>query len=221
MKMKRILVTLTVLVLAALAINANIPNTKAFEGKIVYDILYPDQDGGATSSGELVYYLKGDQSRLVQPMGGGMEQVVLSDHAKHDRKILLNFLGKQVCISMNAAEWASMEEGKLIPEIAYTKETKTIAGISCKKAICTFSEGGKRKSLEVYYARKISNEMHGEFPGLKGFPLEYESAISGMPVRLVAKSVSIEAVPAALFDIPEGYESMTMEELQQSMQEGQ
>ncbi len=217
--MKRLFPIITlVAALGLFSFCAAPPAAKSFEGKITYDIFYPEDQGGAQLEGELVYYLKGNKSRLEQPMGSGMKQIVLSDHDKKTRKILLNFMGKKICISMDETEFVKMEEGKLIPEIAYTKEKKEIGGMACKKATCTFFDEGKKKELKVFYCPSISNKLHGEFPGLKGFPLDYESIISGMPVRLVAKSVTKQEVSEDLFAISDEYEEMTMEELQQTMQ---
>lgn len=197
------------------------PIGKTFEGKIVYDIFFTGgsnaESGNYETAGELTYYLKGEKSRLIQPMGGGTEQIVISDHGAKNRNILLNFMGELINITMTEEEFTAMEEGKLVPSVEKTKDKKKIANVSCKKANCVFESEGRTKTIEVYYHPKIANDLHGEFPGLPGFPMEYETVMAGLPMLLVVKTVSEEEVPGAMFEAPSDYRKMTMQEFQKSV----
>lgn len=206
-------------VLPTILMSSACSSKKGFEGIITLDIRYQSASGEWSSAGDLTYFIKGDFSRIEQPLGMGMKQVVISNHIQHTRHILIEMMGKKVDIAMEEAEYLEMESGKLTPSIEYPGDKKEIAGEKCKKAMCTFEDQGRIHTSEVYYTADISNEYHGEFPGLKGFPLEYESSMSGMRVLMVANNLEEKELEDTLFEVPEGYESVTMQEFQNMLME--
>jgi len=161
---------------------------------------------------EMIVYITKGHVRIEQKTMMGDQNVITDTKAK-TTVLLMNMMGKKMAITMN-------DDGKEqpTPTIVYSKETKTIAGYECKKAIYTTKDqAGEEQELEVFYTEEIPSEANDKLPGLKGYPLEYSINAQGMLMTLAAKSVSKEKVSKKLFEIPEGYEEMSMEDFMKSM----
>ena len=209
--MKTKLMTLLCLSLLIGSISAQM-----FEGKITFGIDYelPEAMEAQRSMlpSEMIIYITKGHVRIEQKTMMGDQNVITDTKAK-TTVLLMNMMGKKMAITMN-------DDGKEkpTPTIVYSKETKKIAGYECKKAIYTTKdEAGEEQDLEVFYTEEIPSEANDKLPGLKGYPLEYSINAQGMLMTLAAKSVSKEKVSKKLFQIPEGYEEMSMEDFMKSM----
>jgi len=209
--MKTKLISLLCLSLLIGSVSAQI-----FEGKITFGIDYelPEAMEAQRSMlpSEMIVYITKGHVRIEQKTMMGDQNVITDTKAK-TTVLLMNMMGKKMAITMN-------DDGKEqpTPTIVYSKETKTIAGYECKKAIYTTKDqAGEEQELEVFYTEEIPSEANDKLPGLKGYPLEYSINAQGMLMTLAAKSVSKEKVSKKLFEIPEGYEEMSMEDFMKSM----
>lgn len=192
-------------------------SAQTFEGKITYSIEYElpeamEAQRSMLPTESITYITKGHVRVENKTMLG--DQNVITDTKKKTSVLLINMMGKKVAIKMGGED----EENDNKPKITYSKETKTIAGYKCKKATIEVKDAaGETQEMEVYYTEDIPAEANDKFPGLKGFPLEYTINSQGMVMTMSAKTVSKERVSKSLFEIPEGYEEMTMEEFKGSM----
>lgn len=191
-----------------------------FEGKVVYGISYnnlpPEMEQMKSMlPSESVLYLKGDMSRTEQSMGMAGSQVIISDGKNKTGTVLIDGMGGKFFVKMSKAEIEKSEKENPEPEFTYTKETKKIAGYNCRRAESKFE--GMEETLAIYYTEEIPADKSTQFKGLKGFPLEYETASEGFRMTISAKSVSREALSDALFKVPDGYKETTMEELGRMM----
>ena len=209
--MKTKLLSLLCLTLLIVGINA-----QTFEGKLTFGIDYelPEAMEAQRSMlpSEMIIYIAKGNVRIEQKTMMGDQNVITDTKAKKT-VLLMNMMGKKMAITMT-------DDGKEkpTPKIIYSKETKTIAGYECKKATyITKDEAGEDQELEVFYTEEIPSEANDKLPGLKGYPLEYAVNAQGMLMTLAAKSVSKEKVSKKLFEIPEGYEEMSMEDFMKSM----
>ena len=209
--MKTKLLSLLCLTLLIVGINA-----QTFEGKLTFGIDYelPEAMEAQRSMlpSEMIIYIAKGHVRIEQKTMMGDQNVITDTKAKKT-VLLMNMMGKKMAITMT-------DDGKEkpTPKIIYSKETKTIAGYECKKATyITKDEAGEDQELEVFYTEEIPSEANDKLPGLKGYPLEYAVNAQGMLMTLAAKSVSKEKVSKKLFEIPEGYEEMSMEDFMKSM----
>jgi GLPGLI family protein len=191
-------------------------NAQTFEGKLTFGIDYelPEAMEAQRSMlpSEMIIYIAKGHVRIEQKTMMGDQNVITDTKAKKT-VLLMNMMGKKMAITMT-------DDGKEkpTPKIIYSKETKTIAGYECKKATyITKDEAGEDQELEVFYTEEIPSEANDKLPGLKGYPLEYAINAQGMLMTLAAKSVSKEKVSKKLFQIPEGYEEMSMEDFMKSM----
>ena len=191
-------------------------SAQTFEGKITFGIDYelPEAMEAQRSMlpSEMIIYIAKGHVRIEQKTMMG-EQNVITDTKAKTSVLLMNMMGKKIAITMT-------DDGKEkpTPKIVYSKDTKTIAGYECKKATyITEDEAGEEQEMEVYYTEEIPAEANDKLPGLKGYPLEYSINAQGMLMTLAAKTVSKEKVSKKLFEIPEGYEEMSMEDFMKSM----
>ena len=209
--MKTKLISLLCLILLVGSISA-----QTFEGKITFGIDYelPEVMEAQRSMlpSEMIIYIAKGHVRIEQKTMMG-DNNVITDTKSKTSVLLMNMMGKKMAITMT-------DDGKEkpTPKIVYSKDTKKIAGYECKNATyITEDEAGEEQEMEVYYTEEIPSEANDKLPGLKGYPLEYTINAQGMIMTLSAKTVSKEKVSKKLFEIPEGYEKMSMEDFKKSM----
>ena len=186
---------------------------KAFEGKIVYKINYekvPAEMEGYESMlpQEMTMFFKDSKVRIEQSMGMGGTQIVMSDNSAKTADILMDMMGQKIHIHMTKEEIEEAEKDTQKPEITYLEGEKEIVGYKCKKAEIKNGE----TLTTVYYSDKLQI-THNDYKELNGFPLEYTASTEGMEMVITASEVQKEKLPDTLFEIPEGYDLMTMEEL--------
>jgi len=206
----------TLITLLSLILLVGNLNAQTFEGKITFGIDYELPEAmeaqRAMLPSDMVIYITKGHVRIEQKTMMGDQNVITDTKAKTS-VLLMNMMGKKMAITM-----ADDGKDKPTPKIAYSDETKKIAGYDCKKAIYTTKDAeGEDQEMEVYYTEDIPSEANDKLPGLKGYPLEYTINSSGMLMTLTAKTVSKEKVSKKLFLIPDGYEEMTMEDFMKSM----
>ncbi|GAB5525742.1 MAG: hypothetical protein Roseis2KO_36140 [Roseivirga sp.] len=191
---------------------------KPFEGVVVYSIEYievPDEVKGMESMlpQTTSMSISGDMVRVEQEVMGG-SQIVIVDNQKKESHILMDMMGQKLDIFLSKAEMEKAE--KEAPEMI-VKElsgTKTILGYKCKEALITDPDTGNTQ--KVFYTNKLEID-HKDFKSLKGFPLEYYTTQQGMQLRMTATEVTKKDLPATYFEVPGGYQRMTMDELNEMM----
>ena len=209
--MKNILITSILLVSSLLSVNA-----QTFEGEITYKITYSDLPAEAEMMKAMlpkksVVVMKNEQSMTEQKSMGIVNIKVISNTLTKKTVMLMNMLGKKIKMEeeMNSDD---------IPKSDYTviksKETKTIAGYKCNKAILKDSEGNEviywyTKSLPGYKGQNIPNV------NIEGFPMEFEIKQETMGMKMTVTTVDKKEISNSIFEIPEGYEKMTKEEMQE------
>ena len=214
-KTKSLLLLFVLMAANIICVNAQ----KIDEGKVVYEISYPDADMPdeqmAMMPTESTMFFKDNQSRVEMRMGMGMSQVMIFDNKNKVMTMLMDMMGSKSAIKFTEDDIKKqkVKEDKGELSIKKTDETKEIAGYNCKKAVVT----GKDGSFDVYYTDEITyknGDWVSEYKGLEGFPLQYKMTQNKLTMQLTAKNVSKEKVDAGIFAIPADYKLMTMEEMQ-------
>ena len=196
-------------------------NAQKFEGKITYSIEYDEipealEAYEAMLPKESSITIKGTKSKAEQSMGGMGTSSVITDSKTNSSLMLISMMGQKMAVKMSAEEIAEQKKAAPKTTTKITKTTKKIAGYTCTKAIVTDAEGTE---MIVWYTDQIpalggaNNKTGGD---IKGFPMEYSVSANGMEMTMSVSKVSKVKIPNSTFDIPEGYEEMTMEELQES-----
>ena len=98
-----------------------------------------------------------------------------------------------------------------------TEETKEIAGYECKKAIVTVAESGEEMQFVVFFTEEIgSQSLNIDNPYFKEVPgamLEFEIDTGAGKMKMEAISVDKKKIADSEFEVPDGYEEKTPEEI--------
>lgn len=197
-------------------------SAQSFEGVIQYTISYENlpaemEEYKSMLPSEAISTIKGHMFKMEQPLSMGMKQVTIMDNEAESGVLLMDMMGKKNAIVLDKESREKFEEDQPDPEFEYYSETKKIAGYDCKKAIMTMANGEEKVELEVYYTEEIAGSGINQMRGLKGFPLEYSTAMGQFIMTLTAESVDEKKVSDEAFTIPEGYEHITFEDFQKTM----
>lgn len=158
-------------------------------------------------------------------MNGLVDMRIVFDNKENERNglMLMSMMGKKMAVRMQGEAFeqyeAQQRKNQEPPKITYYKnEKKKIAGYPCYKAVAEVPNAGE---VTLYICEKIrpaaTSQFQMQFPGLEGYPLGIEMSQMGMLVSFTANKINKAAPKDDLFimDIPEGYEEMSLEELQQ------
>lgn len=191
-------------------------NNKKFEGKIEFEIQYempPEMESQRSMLATSMTYFIGDKfTRLNQQSSLGEQSTIYLTKTK--QTISLFTISDQ---KFAVTQETEKDEKDLKVEVQ--KETKTIAGFKCKKALVYLpgKNGQQEVAIEVFYTESIPAEYNSQFPGVKGFVLEYKVNAQGMLVTYTAKKASPEKVNSSLSEIPKDYKKMTVKEFMDMM----
>ncbi len=164
-----------------------------------------------------LYFTKEKQRVEINMMGGLVRVNTISNPAAKEEVVLSDMMGSKTMVKTPAADIDKRKEemekiNKLV--ISYDKkDTKKIAGFDTYRANIKMESGD---TIVAYITQQIQPEnsyFNKMFKGLDGFPLEYIISVQGMKMTYAALEVS-DAIDAKAFEIPEGYEEITMEEFQ-------
>lgn len=189
---------------------------KAFVGIITYTMTYDGTWDAATLAQqpkELKLTIMGNKSKLVMDLGQAMISTITNGEDSTQIVLLdVPAYGLKNYIKVTKEKLMAKEGEE--PEIKYLDETKEICGYVCKKAEYTVKdEFGDAKTTVVYYSTEINNgslNLGREFPGLKGFPMEYtavtdEGKITTTVTLVETKKIKVKDVD---FLIPTDYTEM-------------
>ena len=201
----------------AFVLWSNIAHSQVTEGKVIYDISYPESGLDDVTlqmlPSESSTYFKDDKMRIDMKMGMGINNSILVDNSKKDVHVLMDMMGNKMDMYMTEKEIAKEldDEGKYT--ITKSEETKEIAGYTCNKAVISTKEGSK---FNVWYTTKIKIEnanWNNQFKSLDGFLMEFRMNQNGLTMEMTARSISLEKVNDAIFAVPDGYKVMSKEDL--------
>lgn len=196
---------------------------KITEGVVVFDIAFLDltpemKQAEAMLPKTLTMYFKGQNMRGEMPTAMGTTTTI-SNEKKKEFYVLMDMMGQKTAIKQTEADLKKQQQEQDVKDIkvTYSAETKTIAGYLCKKAIISFTMKGEKETVECFYTDELpivgnKNSTPG-FDQIKGFMMEYSINMSGVKMKMTAKSVRAEKVDDSKFTLPEGYTVKTMEEL--------
>lgn len=165
----------------------------------------------------------------VNMMNGMVTTNIFFDNKKKKGMLLMNMMSKKIAIKMTEAELKSYQQKQAKntapPKIEYFKEdTKKIAGFKCYKVVSTVDKDSE--PVIMYVTDDIqptaTSQWAMQYPDMKGYPLSIEVTQDGMKVNILAKNVDANASKTIKYSskIPDGYEEMTVKELQELSKAG-
>lgn len=212
---------LLILLLAPITLSTTPILAQNFEGKITFSITYEDiplemEGYESMMPKEMTIKLKGSNSRMEQSMSMGSTVNIYNGNDK-ENYTLFDMAEKKIAIKMTEDEIDKEKSAAPTPKITYLKETKKIAGYTCKKVEIKMTDSSE--TTTVFYTDKIQTEETTEqFKGLKGFPMQYEVYNQGIKTIMTATVVTKEDISNSEFTVPSEYIEMTLLEFQQEIQ---
>lgn len=166
----------------------------------------------------------GEKSKTTMNMAGMMDMNSVFDTKEQEGVILMSMMGKNIAVEMGEEDMKKYQEqqrkNQAPPKITYMKKkTKKIAGYKCYRAEAEMD--GADAPVVMYIAEDIqpkgTSQWQMQYPDLVGFPLMIELQKEGMTITFSAQDVDKSKPDTDEFDmtIPDGYQKMTMEELEQ------
>ncbi len=181
-------------------------NAKPGEGMVTYEVSYPDSAKYGLKSALLPetvdLFFKNEKATFIASAGMGTIQLVnLLDHKnKKFTSLLIDILRQNIAYTLTPDE---IKENESAPKykFEFTNETKTIAGLECKKAIV--KDITNNTSFEVYYYDKVKfyywNSPYKDFDFLL---LEYTHTINNLTMKLLASKVNLTTpVDTSFFEV--------------------
>lgn len=196
------------------------------QGTITYSVQYnlpPDkQSMAAMLPAEQKVEFNGNMSRFKMDFGMYAVQVIYNDSSKETMTLTdVPMQGKKIAMKMNQDQAKKIEEVQGVTrdfDIKATDETKQIAGYNCKKYIFTNKDSGVE--LNVWATKDITvplNSISAGLKGLDGFPVQFDNDQRGIKSTLTLKSISEEPVKEITMSVPDGYETMSFEDVMAQM----
>ena len=193
-----------------------------FNGIIVYNISFGDMDMdpqmAAMMPKTMKMKIKGESSRTEISMGMGSTIVVFNGETKSGFT-LMDIMGQKYAMEMTAEELEKDIEETPDMDVEVTGETKEIAGYMCKKAIVKSNESGAEDlEMTVYFTDELGSGMlnynNPVFKDVQGVMMEYTMKENDMDMTFSAISVTKKKIGDDEFEIPEGYNVMSMSDFE-------
>jgi hypothetical protein len=203
------------LLLLTLFLSLSSTAQQAFEGKIVtkIEVLESSKDTkrmAAMMGKEVITYIKGAKSRIVQSNALG-QTVIISDSIAKESTILLDLMGKKMGIRTTGEE---AQSNSMIPQVegtfTTTTEHKMILGFDCVKTIFTLKDNSG--SFEIWTALSIPN-LTPNYPELAGYPLEFVLVTPDAKIKFTTTEITPTVITEDYFAIPSEYEIKSQEEM--------
>jgi len=222
MKSKHILFLAVLLIISSAVAQAK--KDKPFSGKITFQVQIDAEEipmeARAMLPKVMNYYIgeMHTKTELFTQMG---TQSTIEDLVEITKTNLLDVAGQKFAFEDSTedleVEWAKVPE----TELEYTGKTKTIAGYTCKQVIARKTSDGEIYSTGWYTDEIIVHEninyFNPTFREVPGLFLEYDMEASPeMKMKFTAMTIEKVKVRDTDFNIPEGYQVMSREELMQT-----
>ncbi len=185
------------------------------EGRIVYEITFPELDMDEATRGSLptesVVFVKGDLSRTDMNVGPRMSSSSIYNARSGQVTALTEFMDSKTYIVMQPGK-GPVPAGTSSNVVLFDKDVKNIAGFNCKRAVL---KGKDNVTSDLFYTDKITARIavNVQFAGVDGFPMQFLVNQNGLKMQYTVREVVQESVPSSYFTIPEDYKPVTPEDL--------
>jgi GLPGLI family protein len=222
--MKKII--LPVFLIAALFLlkfNSSAQTAKVFTGTITYNITYPPNTApnvAAQLPKTITMLIAGNKVKAGASFGP-MKQSFIKNGDARTLTTLVERDGRKVVLNKSKEQMAAELASDKAPATKVLKETKKIAGYNCKSAEVNYlDKRGQAHKTIVFYSEELgTNNLNfdNQYRGIKGIPLELELVMHGIPMKLIANSVSPGRVSNKEFETPKDFEVVTEQQYKELM----
>lgn len=198
-----------------------------FEGVVEYDITYVSTDSNNTMievmPSQMICYYKDDKTKLTMSGAMGLFKlsVVTSLEAQNSVQMvkILNKKLKHTSVSKEEIEKFLEKEFKVL-EIKKSGKSKNIAGLKSEEFVLKINDGQERE-ISFYSADSLKFEKPywcSPFPEIENILLEYYFSKYEIKMKLTASKITRRKLSNAEFEIPEDYNEVSQEELDEMLQ---
>ena len=184
------------------------------EGKVIYEISYPDtlKNGpmAAFLPKEMTLYFKNNITNAEFKIGMGLITTrFLSDADEKKFSTIFKGMGKKSAMVFDEEAVKKNFLDRVSLKVVKTGNTKDVAGYKCQEVNITDSTDN---TYQVYYTDDVNLESPNwctPYNEIDGLMLEYSIKVNNMVMNLKAKQVIFEKVDSANFTLPKDYEIIT------------
>ena len=173
---------------------------------------------GMMQGSTLDIHFKDKITRSEMKMGSMMNIVTVSNENSGEILLLMSGMIGKNAILMTTEEIEALSADKPAMNVELLNETKTIEGYLCKKAVLSDENGGESifwYTEEIEISKVGQTYLNKEVPG---FPMQYDLNNNGLKMTMTVSKFEkkLDKNIKSLFDmnIPEGYKTLTLEELE-------
>lgn len=198
--------------------------SKGFKGIITYKITFPGMDIDPSMASMMpkvaTLSIKEEMSKFDISMGQMGSQSQIINGTDKTMTTVMSVMGQKFYYIQTEEDINADLDKNLNVDFQIKDETKEIAGYECKKAVVTVIEGSNEMMFTVYFTDEIgSSSLNFDNPYFKEVPgamLEFEiDTGNGQRMKMEAVSVDKKNIADSEFEVPEGYEQKTEEEINQ------
>jgi hypothetical protein len=186
------------------------------EGEIEYDATPVDPDNpmaGVAPSQMTVKFKKDKFAAEMSTMGVFTTTFITDPQTKTLTQMVRVWDDKMACVETEKDINRELEDYKLTFE--FTKETKMIAGLKCRKAIATKVADPSQK-FDVWYTEELnvqSPNFSNPYCEIKGMLMEYRLKKFDLEMNFKAVSVSADKIADETFVLPAYYNIVTVDSM--------
>lgn len=217
--MKKIFLTLFA---ASLVLMSFSSPPKGFKGTITYKITYEGDDINQQMLSFLpktmISHFSGSMTRTDLIMGMG-KTIKIKDGDNKSVVSLFDMMGQKVGYSENYEEILEGMDVESVAEVEIRDETKEIAGYNCKRAVIkTKGPDGEKIRMNAWFTEELGKYNNyfdtPEFKDIEGILLEFEMKTPQFTMVFTAASVEKKKVSKKEFEVPDGYDMKSKEEIE-------
>ena len=203
--------------------NTTAQTAKVFTGTITYNITYPPNTApniAAQLPKTITMFIAGNKVKAGANFGP-MKQTFIKNADARTVTTLVERDGRKVVMTKSKEDLNKELASDKAPAVQVLKETKKVAGYSCKTAEVNYMDkrGQAHKTIVCYSDELGNNNLNfdNQYRGINGIPLELELTMHGIPMKLVASSVSPGRVSNKEFETPKDFEVVTEQQFKEMM----
>jgi GLPGLI family protein len=203
--------------------NSSAQSARVFTGTITYNIMYPPNTApkiAAQLPKTITMIIAGNKLKAGASFGP-MKQTFIKNADARTVTTLAETEGRKVVMIKSKEQMASELASDKAPVTKVLPDTKKVAGYNCKSAEINYlDKRGQAHKTNVFYSDELgTNNLNfdNQYRGIKGIPLELELTMHGIPMKLVASSVSPGRVSNKEFETPKDFEVVTEQQFKEMM----
>ncbi len=207
-----------IIVLFFWSCDSSIFSGKLSEGIITYSLEYLDDENETPIIDLLptemtITFQKNYSIQVVEGWMGIFRIAGIRHNKENSKTALLKIMADKYIYTVSGDGEAFGFNPMKGKKITYEKETKIIAGYTCKKATVKWNN----ETYEVYYTNEIKindPNWNNPYSEIDGVLLEYQIDMFGIRTQITAEKVEEKDIEDETFDIPADYKKVSKKEME-------